>query len=140
MANLSKLITAAGAAIVAVFSLVGMIVVLAAGQTVYGTYVGPSGGTKVNAIFEFLLLLAISGSLVAGSFGICKYSAKLLPVLAGGAIAMALAAGLPLGFYAVFGGVVALIGCCWDKSCCESVEAGTAGTPATTETPPESKL
>lgn len=134
MTNLGKFITAAGGAMIAVFSLVAMIVVLAADFT-------PTS-IKVNAVFQGIILIALGGAVVAGSLMMFDRACKCLVGL--GLLATFLASTLSgsvlvpasggIMFYVLLGGLVTATGSC--HSClCGPKSCGQAGT-----APPESKL
>ena len=82
---LGKLITAGGGGLVAVFSLVGWIVILASDDFKSSA----ANGLKAHAIIQGILLMLLGGALIAGAL-VCY--AKAAKALAGLAVAIAILA------------------------------------------------
>ena len=107
MANLGKFITAAGGAIVAVFSLVAWITVLASDEFRGSTFTG----LKANAVIQGLIMMGLGALMIVGGLVLYDKVGRSMCCIAGTAIFLAttlvpsqLAAG-GMNFYIILGGL-----------------------------------
>jgi hypothetical protein len=123
MANLGKFVTAAGCAVVLVFSIIGLIVVAATSTTEYGPGLAlgvmVTGGLKAVAIIEGVLLVVVSGAAAASGFvpalAKCPVGSKSPWAL----VLLVVVTVLPFKLFMMVGALAAAAGGCW-ASCCST--------------------
>ncbi|MCG3181887.1 MAG: hypothetical protein BIFFINMI_04325 [Phycisphaerae bacterium] len=152
MKDLGKWVTAGGGVIVAVFSLIGLILVAS-----FETY-GQGGGAKANGIFQGIIIMILGGAVAVGAVLMYDKLAKVLGLVAIAATAAAMTPSRLADFggmnvYIVLDGVIAVLGAFWSQCGGDAVAdlaGGASSAPASGqaapsapkpgENPPESRL